>query len=139
MSDQQQKPGVVELAGAGVPADQGLSSLGLLMQLGGNLFAALGGLVAFMTLFAMRGSGETLWVIVLLGACIARSIYHRNAGTLLLYGANSLVTEGSNQRMAGVRRYIVVALMQTALVGAMMLGKFKAPEKFVAGIVLGLL
>ena len=139
MSEHEQKQDVVELAGAGVPADQGLSSLGLLMQLAGNLFAAYGGLLAFMMLFALRGSGETLWIIVLLGACIARSIYHRNAGTQLLYGTSSLVVEeGANQRTAGIRRYIIVAFLQSALVGAMLLGKFKMPEKIVAGIVLGL-
>src|SRR5688572_25409231 len=137
MSEQNQE--VVELQGAGVPADQGLSSLGLLMQLAGNLFAAYGGLLAFMMLFAMRGSGETLWVIVLLGACIARSIYHRNAGSQLLYGNNSLTTEGNNQRTAGIRRYVIVAVLQSLLVGAMLGGKFHIPGKIVAGVVLGLL
>jgi hypothetical protein len=136
---EQKQEGVVELTDAGVPADQGLSSLGLLMQLAGNLFAAYAGLLTFTMLIAMRGSGETLWMIVLLGACITRSIFHRNAGTQLLYGSPSLqMTEGSNQRLAGVRRYIVVALLQTLLVGAMLGGKFHAPGKIVLGLVLGL-
>jgi hypothetical protein len=137
MTEQNQE-GVVQLTDAGVPADQGLSSLGLLMQLAGNLFAAYAGLLTFTMLFALRGSGQTLWMIVLLGACITRSIFHRNAGTQLLYGAASLTTEGSNQRTAGIRRYIVVALMQTLLVGAMLGGKFQVPGKIVLGIVLGL-
>jgi hypothetical protein len=136
MTEQKQE-GVVELVDAGVPADQGLSSLGLLMQLAGNLFAAFGALFAFSMLFALRGSGETLWVLLLCGACIARSIYHRNAGTQLLYGTQSLTAEGSNQRLAGVRRYIIVAFGQTLLVGAMLGGKFHLPGKMVLGIVLG--
>jgi hypothetical protein len=137
MTEQKQE-GVVQLADAGVPADQGLSSLGLLMQLAGNLFAAYGGMIAFIVLFAMRGSGETLWMIILIGACITRSMLHRNAGTQLLYGQPSLNVEGSNQRTAGIRRYIIAALLQTALVGAMLGGKFHVPSKFVLGIVLGL-
>ncbi|HEY5952565.1 MAG TPA: hypothetical protein VIV40_44000, partial [Kofleriaceae bacterium] len=137
MTEQKQE-GVVELVDAGVPADQGLSSLGLLMQLAGNLFAAYAGLLAFMMLFALRGSGETLWMLVLLGASVTRSIFHRNAGTQLLYGLGSLTTEGSNQRTQGIRRYIGCALLHTALVVAMLGGKFHLPTKLALGVGLGL-
>ncbi len=137
MTDQKQE-GVVELTDAGVPADQGLSSLGMLMQLAGSLFAAFGALFAFYMLFALRGSGQTLWVLVLFGTCVARSLYHRNAGTQLLYGQPGLSTEGSNQRLGGVRRYIAAALGQTVLVGAMLGGKFHTPGVAVLAIVLGL-
>jgi hypothetical protein len=138
MMIEQKQEGVVDLVDAGVPADQGLSSLGLLMQLAGNLFAAYGGLIAFLMLFAMRGSGETLWMLILVGACITRSIFHRNAGTTLLYGQMALTTEGANQRLSGIRKYITVALLQTLLVGAMLGGKFHVPGKIVLGLVLGL-
>src|SRR6266545_3407762 len=97
MSEQKQD-GVVELVDAGVPADQGLSSLGLLMQLAGNFFAAYAGLLTFIMLFAMRGSGETLWMVVLFGSCIARSMFHRSAGSQLLYGAGGFTTDGENHR-----------------------------------------
>jgi hypothetical protein len=137
MSEQKQD-GVVKLVDAGVPADQGLSSLGLLMQLAGNLFAAYAGLLAFAMLFALRGSGETLWVLVLLGASITRSIFHRNAGTQLLYGAPSLTADGSNQRLAGIKRYFIAALIQTVIVGVLLAGKFHVPGKFVVSIMLGL-
>lgn len=137
MSEQNEE-GVVGLGDAGVPADHGLASLGLLMQLAGNLFAAIGALVAFSMLFEMRGSGQTLWILMVLGASVARSIFHRNAGTQLLYGANSLTTEGSNQRTAGIRRYIGFALLHTLLVGALLGGKFHTPGTIVLGIVLGL-
>ena len=125
---------VVELGGACVPADQGLSSLGLLMQLAGNLFAAFGALLAFWSLFAMHGSGDTLWVLVLLGMSIARSLLHRSAGSQLLYGSG----DGKNQRTAGIRRYIGFALMHTLLAVAMFGGKFHAPGNVVLGVGLGL-
>jgi len=127
---------VVELGGACVPADQGLSSLGLLMQLAGTLFAAAGALLAFWSLFAMHGSGQTLWVLVLLAMSIGRSVLHRSAGTQLLYGTPS--TDGKHQRMAGIRRYIGFSIMHTALAIAMFGGKFHAPGKIVLGLGLGL-
>ncbi len=136
---EQQQDSVVELTDAEVPADQGLSSLGLLMQLAGNVLAAVFAMVLFYLLFVMRGSGQTLWVLLLIGSCIARSMFHRHAGTQLLYGAMSLTTEGqSNQRLAGIRRYIGVALLQTLFVAAMLGGKFHAPGKMVLGLALGL-
>lgn len=138
MSEQKQA-GVVDLVDAGVPADQGLSSLGMLMQLAGNLFAAYGGLLAFTMLFAMRGSGETLWMFLLVGACITRSLFHRAAGSALLYGsAQSLSDDGSNNRMHGVRRYITVAFIQTAVVGALLAGKLHVPGKYAFAICAGL-
>jgi hypothetical protein len=137
MSEHKQE-GVVELVDAGVPADQGLSSLGLLMQLAGNLFAAYGAMIAFALLFMPETSGKTLWIIVILGASIARSIFHRSAGTQLLYGSPMLQAEGGNHRTAGIRRYIGVAALQTLLVGAMLGGEFHVPGKIVLGVVLGL-
>lgn len=135
---EQKQEGVVELTDAGVPADQGLSSLGLLMQLAGNVLAATMTMLLFYMLFALRGSGETLWILLLIGSCVVRSIFHRSAGSQLLYGPASMVTEGANQRTAGIRRYIMVAALQTLFVGAMLGGKFHAPGKIVLAIVLGL-
>ncbi len=136
---EQKNEGVVELVDAGVPADQGLSSLGMLMQLAGSLFAAYGCLLAFTMLFALRGGGETLWVFLLVGSCITRSLFQRGAGSTLLYGsAQGLNTDGSNNRMHGVRRYIVVALIQTAVAGALLAGKLHVPGKFAVGICGGL-
>lgn len=138
MTDQKQE-GVVELTDAGVPADQGLSSLGMLMQLAGSVLAAYAALAGFMMLFLSRGrGGDTLWWLLLFGACITRSLFHRQAGTQLLYGAPALTVEGGNQRTAGIRRYIGVALLQTLLVAAMLGGKFHIPGKLVLGIALGL-
>ena len=77
---------VAQLAGPRMPADHGLSSLGLLMQLGGSLF--LGGMVVFSvsSLFASEMSGW-FFLLVVCGAGAVRSGLHRAAGTALLYGS----------------------------------------------------
>jgi hypothetical protein len=132
------EPAVVDLVDAGVPADQGLSSLGMLMQLAGNMFAAMLSLFTFITLMASsRGGagGETLWILLLLGLSIARSLVHRSAGATLLYGVGG---SGQGNRMAGIQRYIVFGLIQSALTGAMLALKFEVPSKIAIAITAGL-
>ena len=132
------QPKVVELVDAGVPADQGLSSLGMLMQLAGNLFAAYMSLTTFamLVLSSRTGSGnETLWVLLLLGAAITRSLVHRSAGAQLLYGVGGT---GQGNRMAGIQRYLVVAFGQSALTGLLLLWKFGLDAKMAFGITAGL-
>ncbi|HKE17350.1 MAG TPA: hypothetical protein VKB80_20890 [Kofleriaceae bacterium] len=77
---------VAQLAGPRMPADHGLSSLGLLMQLGGSLF--LGGMVMFSVsaLFASEARGW-FFLLVVCAAGAVRSGLHRAAGTALLYGS----------------------------------------------------
>lgn len=136
----QNEQGVVELPDAQVPADQGLSSLGLIMQLGGTLFAAYASMILFMALMMMPrmgGDGTTLWVFLLLGVCIARSFYHRAAGTELLYGKHSL-SETPVGSFGGIRRYVAVALIQTIVVAGILKVKFEAPGSIVASIAAGL-
>lgn len=130
--------GVVQLVDAEVPADHGLSSLGLLMQLGGSVLAAYASMVAFMLLFAMRGSGETMWMFLMLGMCVARSLMHRAAGTILLYGNGALNADGKTDRFAGIKRYIVFGATQSLAVGALLAGKFHVPSKIAAGITVAL-
>lgn len=75
-------PVVTRLAGARIPADGGLSSLGLLMQLSGTL-----GLVVwsgFSILAAMLG-GPGLIIFLAGLTFLARSSFHRAAGSALLY------------------------------------------------------
>ena len=76
MTEPNQDPAVVNLVDAGVPADQGLSALGMLMQLAGNVLAAYVALITFSLLFEMRGAGgsETLWAFLILGLSIGRSL-----------------------------------------------------------------
>lgn len=128
---------VVELVDAGVPADQGLSSLGMIMQLAGNLFAAYVSLVTFAMLLAMSrgGSDDTLWLLLVLGFAIARSLVHRSAGAQLLYGVGGT---GQGNRMAGINRYIIVAFAQSAFTGLMLKAKWHVDGKLTLAVVLGL-
>jgi hypothetical protein len=125
---------VVDLVDAGVPADQGLSSLGLLLQLAGNVLAAYGGLLAFMMMFMMGGrNDQTLWIFLILGGSVARSLLQRSAGSQLLYGAGSL------ERMAGIRRYILFSAAQTLGVALILWIKMDAPGWITLGIAGGLI
>jgi hypothetical protein len=128
------QPGVVDLVDAGVPADQGLSSLGLLMQLAGNVMAALVTLVAFLMLFQPQGNPQTLWVLLILGLSIARSMVHRAAGTQLLYGRMGV--EG--QRLAGIHRYVYFGLAQSVMVAALSAAKLGFPTMFAIGLLVTL-
>jgi hypothetical protein len=121
---------VVDLVDAHVPADQGLSSLGLLMQLGGNIFAAYAALASFSMLF-LGGSSETLWFMLILGVSMARSFMHRAAGTQLLYGASG----APGNRLSGVHRYVLFALAQSLLIGVVLAVESHVPMKFVIAIV----
>ena len=98
---------VAQLAGARLPADRGLSSLGLLMQLVGSFFLGYMALIALLPIFAGGAPGS--WQIFLLGATGAvRAAFHRNAGSALLYGAHG-------GPLRAVRMYAIVALIETAL------------------------
>ncbi len=133
------KQDAVNLVDPGVPADQGLSSLGLLMQLGGSLFAAFATLGTFVTILTMGVGGrgdERLWILLILGMCVARSMFHRMAGTELLYGKRNL--DGAASPLAGVKRYIVIGLAQSAILFMIMTGKFHLDFKLAIGPALGL-
>ena len=120
---------VVDLVDAGVPADQGLASLGLLMQLAGNLFAAYAALVAVV---ALPFGHDMAWVALLASASIARSMMQRAAGARLLYGPDG------GDRMIGIRRYIAVALGHSALFGVVLLTELHAPLRATIGVTAGL-
>ncbi|HWO23195.1 MAG TPA: hypothetical protein VNO30_30845 [Kofleriaceae bacterium] len=111
---------VVELPGAGLPADRGLSSLGLLMQLAGGAFAAGACVIAVVAILALREQrgeppGSVGWILAVAGLCAARSWAHRAAGTQLLYGGRWNADGTPASPLGGVRRYIAIALGQTAL------------------------
>jgi hypothetical protein len=121
-----------------VPADQGLSSLGLLLQLGGTIFAAYASLVLFIMLFLPSGIGGVSkgYILLVLVFCIVRSAAHRVAGTELLYGRPQV--EGTASPLAGIKRYILVAFAQTAIMAVLLAGKFGVPFKYTAAICVGL-
>lgn len=99
---------VVRLVSPHLPSDQGLSSLGLLLQLGGSLGAAFVCFNAFAWLWATTflDGAATLGILLLGVLSVVRSLMHRAAGTELLYGAAPL---------RGIRRYVAVALAHSAL------------------------
>jgi hypothetical protein len=108
-----------------VPADRGLVCLGLLAQLAGSVFAAYGTLTAFAALFAALGGDDSLWVFMVLGTGVGRSLVHRAAGTQLVYGRRAIGVPGpvepvpsDEQRLAGVARYIAAAIVHTMFVAA---------------------
>jgi hypothetical protein len=140
MSDAAQNQNPVSLVDPNVPADQGLSSLGLLMQLGGSVFAAVMTLATFMALLmlGLRGGGgaEKLLILLVLGASLTRSIFHRAAGTQLLYGKATL--DGAASPLGGVKRYIAVGIAHSATVFLILTGKFHLDMKLGLGIGLGL-
>lgn len=102
-----EKPAVTELSSARMPADRGISSLALLMQLGGTVgvvFAAL-----FALSMALSGAGQVtgpLFLVAVLSGI--RSAFHRTAGTTLLYGTGS-------EPMRSVKTYVWLSFGQTAL------------------------
>jgi hypothetical protein len=97
---------------APLPADRGLSALAMLMQLGGTMFAALAGLVAIKGLAdaqdPLADNKRVAVEMAILASCAGRSWLHRAAGSQFLYG--------TEHRLRGVWRYIIVALVQTAFV-----------------------
>jgi hypothetical protein len=108
------------------PADQGLSTLGMLMQLAGSTFAA------FMTMLmlVMLGDGVGGWMLAVFGLSITRSFVQRNAGKDLLYGATN--------RLAGIRLYVVVGLVQSVLVAAIAWWGLDMAGREVFGLLAGL-
>jgi hypothetical protein len=90
-----------------MPADHGLASLGLLMQLFGSIFAGLMAFIAIIPILA--GGAPGAWVIFVIGAlgCV-RSIFHRMAGTSLIYGSS-----GGPFHMLNV--YVIMSFIQTAV------------------------
>lgn len=106
--DQTDSQRPVELAGARLPADHGLASLGLIMQMVGGLFFGLMVVLAMMPLFGGFHPGAS-WPLFLLGASGAvRAVVHRSAGTGLIYGT-------PRGHLHGVKVYLAVALVETAI------------------------
>jgi hypothetical protein len=116
-------PAQAALAGARMPADLGTSGLGLLMQLGGSLFAALTAVLGFLQLvnlssFARYGAGTQMLAVLGIAAVgIARSAQHRSAGVALLYPGAA----GGDDPRRALRRYLVIAAVHTGLCSVFLL------------------
>lgn len=101
---------IAPLAGANMPADRGLTGLGLLMQFAGSIFLAFGAFMVMMPIMSgPTGSDSRMTMIFVAALCILRSTFHRSAGRALLYGS-------PKGPLHQVRVYIGVALAQSALV-----------------------
>ena len=116
MAESQEPRGLVELPGAGIPADHGLSSLGLLMQLAGRTTAALTALVAMMFLLAWRDLPHVTWLIVICAGSIGRSTLHCAAGRELIYPSRPAA---STRPFVALRLYILAGIAHAILIGAM--------------------
>jgi hypothetical protein len=122
------------------PVDGGLSALGLVMQLGGSVLAAYATLATFVVLFLsqLQGGKDMLWLFVLFGISVARSLFHRLAGSELLYGRRIGFDEKPISPLRGIYRYIIIAISHTVLIVLVLKFKFEAPGKLVLGVGLGL-
>lgn len=113
MQDTVQTSNARPLSGPDMPADNGLTALGMLMQLGGHVFLALMAFFTSVLLVTSRGAGDGVGVMLLVGvAGIVRSGLHRSAGAALVNAANDS-TGRDPWRLT--RIYVGVALAQTAL------------------------
>jgi hypothetical protein len=131
-----------EAANGSVPADHGLASLGLIMQLAGSVAAAGVALATFLLVFATHGRAPdgTLWMVAIFALAVTRSMYHRLAGTEILYGrrTNGDVPAKASP-FAGVRNYIIAAVIQTAITAVILSTRMHTPLSSLVGISLGML
>jgi hypothetical protein len=118
---------------ASLPADHGLSGLGLVMQLVGTVMTAIVTSYGVLTLIIMmqssRGMGggpggkETMFLLLLIASSVLRSLAHRAAGTRLLY-------DGPGTPASAIKRYLGASGIQIAVVCGFMLME-NAPGKMV--------
>lgn len=108
---EQQQVELADLAGAKMPADRGLTGLGLLMQLSGSAFLAMGAYIALAPLMQGEGPGGPRLEIFLIGVLSAiRSISHRSAGMALVYG-------GAKGYLSNIKMYVGISAAQSLAVG----------------------
>jgi hypothetical protein len=128
---------VVSLPGPGLPADHGLASLGLVMQLASRTTAALVALVASLAWIDGRldhhTTGHTAWCGLVIALCIARSQLHRAAGRDLTYGRRTAEGDAADP-FGAMRTYAVFALGQALAIGAIAAQVFDQPLPAAAGI-----
>jgi hypothetical protein len=107
---------VVDLPGAGVPADRGLASLGLVMQLAGRSTGALAALIASVAVLESRVHRHAGWFFFAVAASIARSQLHRIAGRELVYPRRTQDGALANPFEA-MRTYMMFGIGHAAVIG----------------------
>jgi hypothetical protein len=85
------EPVVAALTPARMPADRGLSSLGLLMQLGGTIGMTVAAVIAIAA-SVTGGAGGTGMLFLFAVLSGLRSAFHRAAGSALIYGEGKAAT-----------------------------------------------
>lgn len=101
---------VIELPSARMPADGGASTLALLVQLAGTVFALGAAALALLLLFTRAATGSA---ILLLSLSALRSLVHRRVGTVILY-------EPLKDPLESIRRYVAIGLAHSVLVAAVL-------------------
>jgi hypothetical protein len=127
---------------ATAPADGGLATLGLLMQLAGALLGGYAVLLGGPAILGAPFVGRSWWLVLLLAACLARAAAHVAAGRTLLYGRRrgEFADEAPAVRpLAGITRYLWLAGAQTAVVTAIALAVYDLSARTVLAIDVGLL
>jgi hypothetical protein len=107
--------GVIDLPRAGIPADHGLASLGLVMQLAARTSGALAALVATIVIIE-RPHRHLGWLLFAIALCIARSQLHRLAGRDLLYGRRTADDDVADPFDA-MRMYIGFGVCHAMVIG----------------------
>lgn len=110
-------PSPIGIADANLPADGGLSGLGLIMSLTGALFLimalGMGTLMMFTMMLAggnLRGAGTILLIaLAVITTSSLRSWAHRAAGLRLLY-------DGPGTPRSAVQRYYLLSAVQTLVI-----------------------
>lgn len=128
---------VVDLPSAGVPADHGLASLGLVMQLTGRTSGALAALLASIAVLESRGHRNASWFFFAVALCIVRSQLHRIAGRDLLYSRRTPDGEVAKPFHA-VLLYIAFGLGHATAIGLIATLQFGATHRTAAGIIAAL-
>ena len=122
------RPDLVRLGAPDQPADQGLSSLGLLMALTGAVMAPLMGAYGLLQVriagaqAAFGGESLAFWWFLIGAASVGRSLVHRSAGLRLWRDV-----PGDGPALAGITTYLWVSLAHTALWLYFLRAKAEAP------------
>jgi len=127
---------IIELPSAGLPADHGLASLGLVMQLAGRTTGAVVALIASLAWLDGRFDRRPAWCGFVIALCIARSQLHRIAGRDLTYGRRGQEdAEGEPaDPFDATRNYAIFGIGQAIVLGLVAARVFHQPRTAAAGL-----
>ncbi|MGH2898936.1 MAG: hypothetical protein ACRDMZ_09710, partial [Solirubrobacteraceae bacterium] len=124
--------GTVDLPSAGIPADHGMASLGLVMQLAARTAGALAALAATIVVLEPHQRHDG-WLLFALGLCIARSVVHRLAGRDLCY-PRPTAERGIADPFDAARAYVAVGLGHAVAIGLIAARELGATPRTAAGL-----